>query len=405
MLEQSIRKLNILQIANKPPYPSTDGGSIAMYVLAKGLYLQGANLTILSAYSHKHPIDSLEMEYFSGIDLVPVYVDLRLKVKDAFLNLFTKHSYLMYRFISKRFASELKRLLQTNTYDIIQIESIFMAVYIPIIRKYSSAKIYIRTHNVEHLIWERLALATKFGLKKLYYKLLAKRLKEEEVFWLKKADGILPITKKDEAFFKQMGIKTPSYYVPFGVLDAFLPDISIIEHPTLFFIGAMNWLPNVEGVKWFLDNVWDDLHKKYPDIKFYIAGRHMPDCLRNCTKDNVIVLGEVENAQIFMSTKSIMLVPLLSGSGVRVKIIEAMLLGKCIITTSIGAEGIDYVSGEEILIANDSAEFLREISKAVNDRELVVRVGEKARELVINKHNNNIISENLFNFYKGSVKK
>ena len=162
----------------------------------------------------------------------------------------------------------------------------------------------------------------------------------------------------------------------------------------------MNWIPNEEGIDWFLNKVWDLINMKMPDLKFYLAGREMPDWLINNKKTNVEVVGEVESAQDFINSKVIMIVPLFSGSGIRIKIIEGMALGKAIISTKLGAEGIHYEDNKNILIANTPEEFVDQIEKCIKSKKLCETIGFNARKLIEKKYDNKKIIQNLVDFYK-----
>ncbi|HRJ36824.1 MAG TPA: glycosyltransferase family 4 protein, partial [Flavobacteriales bacterium] len=169
--------------------------------------------------------------------------------------------------------------------------------------------------------------------------------------------------------------------------------------PSLFHIGAMDWTPNSEGIEWFLKEVWPIVRKSYPNLKFHLAGRKMPDDLMNNAPENVIVYGEVKSATAFMNSKSIMVVPLLTAGGMRVKIIEAMALGKAVISTRIGAEGIDCRKGENILIANSPEEFSQAISQLIENQQLFTSIGINARKLVEQHYDNRLLTRDLLNFY------
>jgi glycosyltransferase involved in cell wall biosynthesis len=172
------------------------------------------------------------------------------------------------------------------------------------------------------------------------------------------------------------------------------------EFPSLFSIGAMNWIPNVEGIRWFLQNVWPDVHRQYPSLNYYIAGREIPLWLMNTDYPNVVIEGEVENALQFMKSRGVMIVPLFSGSGIRIKIIEAMAAGKAIISTTIGAEGILYTRGENIMIADTPCEFFEMISACVENHDLCKKIGRNASGLISLHYNWDKIITKLLAFYQ-----
>ena len=137
----------------------------------------------------------------------------------------------------------------------------------------------------------------KNPLKKLYLKHLVNTLKLYEFNVLNEYDGIIPITKKDAEFFKENS-EVPVFPVSFGIdTDKLSEKDAEKTENALYHIGAMNWLPNEEGIRWFLDEVWPLVHQRLPDLKLYLAGREMPAWLTNLKKDNVIVVGEVPDAR------------------------------------------------------------------------------------------------------------
>ncbi|MDZ7742033.1 MAG: glycosyltransferase family 4 protein [Bacteroidota bacterium] len=393
--------MKILIICNKSPYPPKEGGPIAMNAIIQGLIHAGHQVKVLGINTNKYFIseEKIPAEYKerSGIELA--YIDLSIKPLGAFLNLFTKKSYHVQRFVSKSFAEKLKQILQADEYDIVQFETLFITPYMEMIRKYSTARIVLRAHNIEHLIWERIARQTKNPFKKFYLNHLARTLKNYELSSLKKFDGIASITACDKVFF-ETHTNTPVTDISFGVdLQKFPEPREEFEFPSLFHIGAMNWIPNIEGIKWFLDNAWDEIHREFPDLKFYLAGREMPEWLYKTNYPNLVVLGEVEDAWEFIQSKGIMLVPLLSGSGIRIKIIEGMALGKAIISTRIGAEGINCEDGRDILFASSPQDFKEAVGKCYSDLAFTRKLGRNARKVIEQYHDNRKIIEKLGSFY------
>lgn len=396
--------MKILIICNKSPYPPKEGGPIAMNAIINGLTDAGHNVKVLAVNSPKYNVDinKLPVDYRNKTNIEAVYVDLTVKPLEIFFNLFSNQSYHVKRFISKDFENKIIEILKNNTFDFIQLETLYMSPYLEVIRKYSDAKIILRAHNIEHLIWQRLARTCKNPLKRFVYKHLSTTLKNYELSVINKYDGIAAITKKDINFFKNNGCNVPIIDIPFGIditdnTDKINTDF---EFPSLFHIGSMNWIPNVEGIKWFIDEAWPKIHMQYPGLKFYLAGREMPNWLKNLNSQNIVVLGEVDNASEFINSKAIMIVPLLSGSGIRIKIIEGMKLGKTIISTSIGAEGINYLNNKDILIADTADDFFNAVKRCVEDKKFCIEIGSNAKKLISNQYNSKKIIEKLVEFYK-----
>jgi glycosyltransferase involved in cell wall biosynthesis len=229
---------------------------------------------------------------------------------------------------------------------------------------------------------------------------LSSTLERYEKSILNAYDGIVPISPVDAPFFIENSSK-PVLALPTGINPDKLP-VQNNNHPdhALFHIGAMNWMPNEEGIRWFTEQVWPIVHNKLPHLKVHLAGREMPDWLKNLEMENVIIEGEVENAYDFIQSKSILIAPLFSGSGIRIKIIESMALAKAVISTSIGAEGINYTHNKNILIANTAEEFASAIEMLYADSETTRKIGLAARNLILEEHNTPKIIQQLVNFYQ-----
>lgn len=393
--------MKILQLCYKPPYPPIDGGSMGMHSLTIGLLNNNHKVKVIAFNSYKHPcrVEDLPKDYVKNTGFETIPIDLKANAFDAIICLLKNKSYIANRFFNTEMSNKLKNLLREEEFDFIQFESVFLASYIPIIKKYSKAKLVLRAPNVEHLIWERTAQNTKNPIKKLYIKHLATTLKDFELREINNFDGVYPVTKVDEDYFIQNGLNKPCKGVPVGIEKADIIDDQEVEENSIFHIGSMNWIPNEQGIKWFIDEVWDLAKAKTPKLKAYFAGRAMPNWLLDLEKKDIFIYGEVPDSVRFMTSKNIMVTPLLSGSGIRIKIIEAMSIGKCVIATSIAAEGILYENEKNIVIANSPEEFALAIEKCLKDKEFSAIIGRNAYKLIKEKYNTNAIANELVDLY------
>lgn len=403
--------MKILMLTNKMPYPPKDGGSIASLSLALAMQKCNNEVSILTMNTSKHYFDSssIPQDILSRIKIYSVPIDIQIKPFKAIYNLlFSNKPYNAERFISYEFNKSLIELISKNHYDIIQLEGLYLAPYIETIRKHSKAKIALRSHNIEHEIWERTAVNETNPFKKFYKKNLAKRIKKYKLHYLNDYDFLIPITKRDGDIYNSFGNTRPVHVTETGVdKERYIQRYTDPAYPGFFHIGALDWMPNQEGLIWFFDNVWSEFTKKYPKTKFYIAGRNAP---QNFIKyissyNNIEYLGEINDANDFIDSKSVMVVPLLSGSGMRIKIIEGMALGKTIITTTIGTEGINTTNGENILIADTPEDFCKYLEDIYNNKELHSKISNNARDFVNKYYNNYNIAAGLVDFYKKNIDK
>lgn len=399
--------MRVLQIANKAPYPPNDGSSIAIYNMGVGFIANATELHVLTINTKKHFKNDSEVptDYKTNSHYQSVYRNTDISLVGAISNLFSSDSYFISRFYFKEFEEAIIAKLKTNAFDVIQLEGLFVAPYIETIKKYSKAKIVLRAHNVEYLIWERHLKNETSLLKKMYLGLQTHRLKNFELKVLQQIDAIVTITDIDKQFFKDHGFTKPIYTCITGVdVEAYKTKISEVKKPkTIFHFASMDWMPNQEAVDWFLANCWKQVHSAVPDAKLVIAGRNMPEKLVKLNLPNVLVIEKVADSKQFYNEHEIMLVPLLSGSGLRIKIIEGMAYGKPIVSTAIGAEGITYTNGKNILIADTATDFSEAVIALLKDDNKRQALEKEARLFAENEFDNKKVVSGLVDFYRNTL--
>jgi glycosyltransferase involved in cell wall biosynthesis len=394
--------MNILQLTPRIPYPPHDGGAIAMYNTTKYLQQRGNKVTVLALNTNKHyqKPESIQ-DICTAVHSVDINTDIRLF--KAMFNLFKSIPYNVERFVSRKFTQKLKKLLQTEKFDVIHLEGTFVAWYIDVIRKYTDTPVFLRSHNVEYLIWERLYKNSPRSPQAQYIRYLAKKLKRFEAKYFNKFDGILAITKEDaKRMYEDLKVTVPIEVIPAGVdFESFTlnPEIQTLPN-SLFLFGSLDWMPNVEAVLWFYHKVFLQLRQEIPDIKLYIGGKNPPEEIRSLHNENdIFVYGNVPSARDFMQSFEIMLVPLLSGGGMRIKIIEGMAMQKVIISTRIGAEGIDITPEQDILIADTPQEFITQIKRCFEDTALKEKLSNNAIKTVKMHYDWQHITQKTMEFY------
>lgn len=397
--------MRILLLCKKVPFPLRDGESVAINNMVMSFIDLGYEVDLLSFNTTKHYTMISKHPKFSAMynQLFTVPLDNKVDPWKAFLNLFSKQSYHIERFISEAFRQKLERILTISEYDIVQLESIFLAPYIDTIKKHTAAKIVLRTHNVETRIWRRLSNSASF-FRHHYLRIQCNRLEKFESKSIGLVDYVIPMSKNDTEVLKDMGLQKNYSVIPISVdTTEYQASIKMISKK-IGFIGSLDWLPNVEGLEWFIENVWNDLQNTDSDIQFRVAGRAPSESLvRLMERNKVIYQGEVKDAKDFITSNMILVVPLFSGSGLRVKILEAMALGIPVITTTIGAEGIHVVDDESILIADNPEQIISDIRSLLVDNELYQKISKKSRSVIVQSYGAKAIAQQFNTIYKSIV--
>jgi glycosyltransferase involved in cell wall biosynthesis len=390
--------MRILQLTPRLPYPPTDGGRVVMLQVARALERLGAGVRVLSLNPRKQHGD-LEAARRA---LSPVVIDAFDIDTSAHLAALTRAwrlgvPYLVARFFSPHFASELRALLRDGNFEVVQIESPFLLPYVPLIREASSAAVILRSLNVEFRIWEQLAAHQGNPLRRLALHAVARSLRRYEIAQLNTCDALVPITEEDARDFRALGCTRPIHVLQGGV-D--LADTSVDrseERPdAVGFIGSLDYRPNQEAALWIAEEL-----KPRIDARVHIGGSNAPAWLRaRLAAAGVELAGNVRDAAAFIRPMSVMIAPIFAGGGMRIKILEAMARGKAVVATTVGAAGIEVRDGENILLADDADAFAAAISRLVEEPSRARAIGDAGRRLVETRYASDALARDLLAFYE-----
>lgn len=378
--------MKILVLAKQCPYPLDDGASIAIHLLSKGLVEAGATVDLLAFNTVKHRYEGdlarRELSHYGSIELVDL--DNRPSMIGAALNMLTNESYHVSRFRSAEMELKLSTTLPNQAYDIVQIESSHLLIYYDLIKTYHSGKIILRAHNVEHQIWLRYQAQLDRKILSAYHRIQANRLRKIEEQYIAKMDGIMAVSEVDQAYFKLLN--QHAFVVPIGldILPSKSEESQAVSSPRFGFIGSMDWAPNQEGLQWLLDRV---LTQTNSDVQIVLAGRNFESAKLDIPNHlNIEILGEIESTSTFWDQVDVLMVPLFSGSGTRVKIIEAFTHQKLVLTTAIGIEGIPATDGEHAVIRDGEGAWHEAINTIMDNWSTYTAIKLNGRQLAENNY-------------------
>mgnify|MGYP003921194919 CR=1 FL=1 len=387
--------MRILQLTPKPNYPPRDGGALAALHFVEMWLRLGWQVETLAMSTPKHPAPSQ-----SPIPQKSVFVDTTPRPWPALKNLLlSSRPYHVDRFWSPAYRAALQETISTFRPDLIQVESPYLTPYV---KTLSIPRTY-RLHNIEHLIWARLAREKPWPLR-AYLSLQARRIRQYESQILSLYQGLLPISEKEMAFVRETGYTGLVEMMPYAMdVDAYEAPPLRKEHPHIGFIGGLDWLPNLAGIEWFLRRVWPTFARRHPEAQLSIAGRNCPPHLHKYASPQVHILGEVPDSKAFLYDIDILIVPLFSGSGIRIKIIEGWAAGRAIISTSIGAESLIYEPGRHLLLADNEESFLEAVEALYIDYRLRQRIAQNGRHLAETMYNRDSQLSRFQRFYERVV--
>jgi glycosyltransferase involved in cell wall biosynthesis len=291
----------------------------------------------------------------------------------------------------------IERIFDTVSVDAVQSEFPYMSNNVPP----SDALSVVDAHNIEYDTYMRFARGLPWGPRKLYYNGEYRSMREVELGVFSGLDGLLVTSRRDAAVLDEDVPDVPKFVVPNGVDTNYFRPAGIRPEPhSMVFMGAMSYLPNDDAMTWFLDEVFPRILRRMPDAKIYIVGGNPLPRLKARASENVIVTGYVGDIRPFVWRSSVVVVPLRMGGGTRLKVLEGMAMGKCVVSTSIGCEGIEVSNGEECFIEDDPATTAELITTLLRDRRLGEIVARRAREAAVASYDWKIVCGALRRAYR-----
>ncbi len=381
--------MRILWIKTSPLHPLTRGGDLRTFNLLKHLHLRH-DITFVgivadgvqkvgTQHSHEYSSRAVWVNEPKASPTLPRFLFLGR----AIANIVSALPFAVERFRSDALSQEVRSLTKDQRFDIIVCDFLFPAASLPWDIKVDLTSPWVLfQHNAESMIWERRSAERK-GLIGLYFRSQWQRMLKFETEMSNQFDAVLSVSEEDARIFReQMKITNVLGSVPTGVDLDFFQSISKTtnKQPTVIFMGSMDWCANIDAVRWFADAVWPNVRTKVPDAKFIIVGRQPTPaiCALASESDQIEVTGTVPDVRPYLRSAQVMVVPLRIGGGTRLKIFEAMASEVPVVSTTIGAEGLQIVHGRHALIADEAVTFADAVVSLLSQPELSCQIANAA---------------------------
>ena len=392
-------KTNILFLSPTVPFPLTDGGRIRVFNLLKQIATKNS-VTLLALETQPTDAAGVSQLQQLGIQvhLVPNAPTLPTVAFGTLLKAFLRRQPItVTRYDLPVYRQKFRELIATETFDLIHYEMFHTAQFYTEVRLPS----VLSQQNVDSEIWRRLCDETANPFYKLAYWTQQLAFQRYERVLSPKFDAVTCTSDIDAAVFRQHCAEGATEIIPNGVdVTHYLPDFSAEAPAHLIYIGSMDWYPNEDAVGFFADAVLPRIQERVPDVRFSIVGGNPSARVQKLAeKKGVVVTGRVPEIKPYFAEATVFVVPLRIGSGTRLKILEALAMGKAIVSTSVGAEGLDLKDGEELFIADEPTVFADAVTRLLTDAPLRRRIGENGRARVERDYESRSIGETLHQLY------
>jgi len=387
---------NILFLTTRFPYPPDDGGKIDTLTNIKIL---SRNYGVFLFYIGNKDEKEKELEKHTNLQGLYNYTkDTKNNLIGIFINLFRKVPYTISKYHDYNIYKKIEGIIKEKNIDIVFIDHLHMAFYGKLIKeKFDGIKLILREHNAEYIFWKRIFKEEKNIIKKFIFwgqslKILNYEREITNIF-----DKCFMISPIDQLNLLKINLntKTVAISTAMNIKKYQLSQIVNTVPHSMIYVGNFSWLPNLQGLLWFLREVWPEIIEEFSDAKIFVVGKNPSDEIIRFKGENVIVTGYVNNVKPWIEKAEIFLVPLFSGGGIRIKILEAMAMGKPTVSTSIGAEGIGVSDMKNIIISDNKENFVKSIKLLFNNKKIRDNLSKNSRKLIKEKYSFEIIEKAL----------
>jgi glycosyltransferase involved in cell wall biosynthesis len=406
--EHSDGALRILYIAPHQIWPTNTGSRLRDYQLAQQLALCSSVtfMEMRQAAEEQHAVpDDSRIARIVTLNKSRTYSPTKI-----FRGLIGPIPITVLNCWSSRAASQLADVLRSYQFDTVQVEGVLLIEYLPIIREAQGCPaVIVDWHNIESEMMWRYAKTTGNWLKRIAARRTAKLIERAEDLLL---DNHVTHTVTSERERQKLLARRPganihvipngvdtSYYTARTISEVTRPRGQADSKPTILFVGSMDYHANVDAVSWFSRVSWPQIALNHPDMQFMIVGRNPRPEVRALASDRIHVTGTVDDVRPFYAPAVAVVVPLRSGSGTRVKILEAMAAGVPVVSTRLGAEGLEVEDGAHLLLADSGQEITSAVNRVASSTELQVRLSQAGRALVCRVYDWTIIGEKLYGIH------
>lgn len=372
------RRRRILVLCPEPPAPPTWGFALRVYHLARELARRN-DVSMLTYDSGDESRDWRHLEELFRVHRVAAPADARRRRRAQLRSLAGLRSFHLGSLLSPEMQRAIDELAARESFDVIQVESSQMAGFdLPV-----GPALVLDEHNVEHDLIRGIAAVETSLPRKLYQLLEWRKVRREEIDAWRRFDGCVVTSGEDERQVRHRAPATPTRVVPNAVdLGHFTPAGGDVDPDSIIFVGSINYRPNTDAVLYFARRILPLVRQSRPQATFVVVGQGAPEAVQRLDGPGIRVIGAVADVRPHLARAAVVVVPLRMGGGTRLKVLEGLAMGKALVSTSLGCEGIDVDAGRHLLVADDPERFAAQVIRLMGDPGLRRDLGAAGRDLV-----------------------
>ncbi len=377
--------MNILVVSTKCPWPLNEGRALRTYNLLKQA-AERHEITLCTYVQSQEEEEGLaEMRKFcKAVHAVPLYRSApRLSlIADAIRELFGSVPLHAKKYARRPMLDLIARLARTESFDVLHLDMLHLG---ELRRAAPDLPLVLVQHNVESQILRRRLDNEKNPVLKAYLSYQTKKLERYEIETCNAADHVVTVSEEDADLLRELGVSAPIRSVPNAVdTEFFTPSETPREPDTLIYVGTLTWFPNEDAVRHFMSDIMPIIRQRRPDVVLKVIGK-VPGGSKAAQWQGdpaIEFLGFVDDIRPHVAAAAVYVVPLRIGGGTRLKILDALAMGKALVTTAIGCEGLGLDDGQQAAIADDPTGFAEAVCALLSDDSRCAQLGANGRDYV-----------------------
>jgi glycosyltransferase involved in cell wall biosynthesis len=380
--------MNILFLSTRSPYPLISGHSLRTYHILKGAAQKHDVTLVTFVQLPEHELKDENLAHLRSFCKavypfkIPADMSRTKLAKMLFLNLFSSLPFVGQKYDVPLMRQKIRQIIQNEHVDLVHVDMLPLTAYI---NEFEQLPKILVNHNVESMRLYRWFKTEPNLLKKAYLGIQWLKLRSFERSSMEKFDGCIVVSEIDKELLRGMGIKNRLFVVPNGTDTRFFkPNNNKVIENSVLWIGHMDVHTNKDAVLYFWREIYPILQRKYPEVKMTFVGTTPPREIVEAARadGNVRVTGFVDDIRPYIDEAAVMVVPIRIGSGTRLKILDAMAMGKAVVSTSVGCEGINVTHGKNIMVADHPEDFANKTIELLKNPDMRINLERNALTLV-----------------------
>jgi len=377
--------MRVLVLAPKLMWPLSGGAEIRNYNLLRET-AKNHEVHLLAFINHDDEQKDAEAlkKFCKSITTIKLSRPFWKKILNGLKSLVTNTPFILYEYYDQKMMNALTEVVEEKNIDVIHAHFLHVGQYVK--AKSNSAFVY-DPHNLEHILWKRFAEVQKNPILKVFSMLQYKKFVRWQQLVADNSEKIVTLSDTDKELYLEIAPNAEIDTVPNGAdIDYFAPQDVDIEKNSILYFGNLSWEPQSDAAIYFHDKILPMVCEKLPDTKLYLVGNKPPQSLYDLQSDRVIITGFVDDIREYIARSAVVIMPLRVGAGTKHRIFQSLSMEKALVTTTVGAEGINLKHRETALIADSEIDFAKCIIEVMSDGGQSSQLGKNGRKLILESH-------------------